>query len=290
MPFSGNLVHAAFLSWMQSAAPEIAAWLHEGKKRRLFTCSSLHHPLPAPKMREAEYKNVHLPLDPQKTYPVRITLLLGDLFPLLYETLMHFDMHEAATRYQPFMRLGKQSFLLQEVVLAEDPSGWCGHTSFAALVEQAKVRPLGSNALLTLDFASLTTFSWINVKNKIYGNYFAMAPLPHYIFPMLAIRWRETAPADLADIVQVERIEQYIRDDGIVLSDYDLHTHYVTFTDHPQRGFVGACTYQLRGPDEALTPEMPLTVRQQILLLAYFAFFTGIGYKTAMGLGQVRVR
>ncbi len=33
-----------------------------------------------------------------------------------------------------------------------------------------------------------------------------------------------------------------------------------------------------------------MTVRQQILLLAQFAFYCGIGYKTAMGMGQVRLR
>jgi CRISPR-associated endoribonuclease Cas6 len=62
----------------------------------------------------------------------------------------------------------------------------------------------------------------------------------------------------------------------------------VHFTRHPQRGFVGSCTYQLRGPDEPAMPEAPLTVRQQIFLLAMFAFYCGIGYKTAMGMGQVR--
>ena len=30
-------------------------------------------------------------------------------------------------------------------------------------------------------------------------------------------------------------------------------------------------------------------MRQQILMLAWLAFYCGIGYKTAMGLGQVRL-
>jgi CRISPR/Cas system endoribonuclease Cas6 (RAMP superfamily) len=49
------------------------------------------------------------------------------------------------------------------------------------------------------------------------------------------------------------------------------------------------CKYNLRGPDEEVkgTEEAPLTVRQQILLLAQLAFYCGIGYKTAMGMGQV---
>lgn len=35
--------------------------------------------------------------------------------------------------------------------------------------------------------------------------------------------------------------------------------------------------------------DTPLTIRQQIYLLARLAFYSGVGYKTAMGLGQVRL-
>src|SRR5437016_4389784 len=65
MPFSGELVHAAWLDWLRSAAPDVGSWLHEGNKPRLFTCSSLQFPVPVPRMREAERHNVHLPVDPE---------------------------------------------------------------------------------------------------------------------------------------------------------------------------------------------------------------------------------
>jgi CRISPR/Cas system endoribonuclease Cas6 (RAMP superfamily) len=61
------------------------------------------------------------------------------------------------------------------------------------------------------------------------------------------------------------------------------------FTNHPQTGFLGTCKYLLRAPDEPTTPEAPLTVRQQLLLLSQLAFYTGVGYKTAMGMGRTRV-
>ena len=115
MSFSGELVHGAWLEWLRAAAPDVADWLHEGNKRRLFTCSALQFPLPAQRMQQAERENVHLPLDPEKTYTVRITLLLSELFPLFYNSLMHFNMAELGTKRQPFMKIGKQSFLLEEV-------------------------------------------------------------------------------------------------------------------------------------------------------------------------------
>jgi len=289
MPFSGDLVHAAFLNWVRTSAPDVAAWLHEGNKRRLFTCSSLQFPLPLSRRREAERGNVHLPLHLEKVYSVRVTLLLGELFPLLYEALMRSGMDDATGNRQPFMQLGKQALLLQEAVLNDDASGWCGFTTLSTLVEQIKGAPVEKVQMLTLEFSSLTTFNRSNQNDKRYGNHYAMLPLPLYIFPILANRWSEFAPPPYADLVQRERIEQYILDDGIVIFDHNLQTHRVTFTNHPQRGFVGTCTYQLRGPDEATTIAHPLSVRQQILLLARFAFYAGIGYKTAQGMGQVRV-
>ena len=56
MPFSGELVHAAWLGWLGSAAPEVASWLHEGNKRRLFTCSSLQFPIAEEHMLEGKRK------------------------------------------------------------------------------------------------------------------------------------------------------------------------------------------------------------------------------------------
>lgn len=289
MPFSGELVHGAWLEWIRAAAPDVAATLHDGNKRRLFTCSSLQFPLPVERLRAAERENTHLPLRPEKTYSVRITLLMGELFPLFYNTLLHFNMTEFGAKKPPFMQLGKQTFLLEEVIAdRDDPRGWSGFTSFAHLVERAKEQKPGKEAPLTLEFASLTTFNWINIVDKTYGNFYARLPLPQYVFPWLARRWQTLAPPELAGVVQQERIERYLQLDGVVIEDYDLRPHRVQYALHPQRGFVGNCTYVLRGADEAVTPESPLTVRQQLLLLAQLAFYTGVGYKTPMGMGQVR--
>ncbi len=285
MPFSGELAHAAFLNWVGVAAPEVASWLHEGNKLRLYTCSSLRFPLPSTRVHEAERENKHLPLDPTKTYTLRVTLLRGELFPLLYEALLRFDMSTRGNQ-QPFMQLGKQAFALEEVTTT-DTSGWTGFTSYDALLEGARTSK--TRNAVGLEFASLTAFSW---TNKTYGNYYANMPLPSYIFPMLAKRWQAVAPEALTNSVQVERVEQYARDDGMILHEYDLHSHIVTFPRHPQQGFVGTSRYALRRDAEEIVREKNssmLSVQQQILLLAQFAFYSGIGYKTAMGMGQVRV-
>lgn len=290
MPFSGELVHGAWLSWLRDAAPEVATWLHEGNKRRLFTCSSLQFPIPVPRMRTAEVDNVHLPVEPEKYYTIRVTLLLGELFPFFHEALMQYNQHGTNEQKLPFMRLGKQTFYLEEVLIDnENRSSWTGFTTFTNLVEKAKSPKLGKVASLTLEFDSLTTFNRSSAKNRAYGNYSARLPLPEYLFPNLAKRWQDLAPAEYLDCINMDAINQYIADDGIIIADYDLKPHQVKFTTHTQVGFTGTCTYTLRGPDTAPTEQSPLTVRQQLFLLTQMAFYCGAGYKTAMGLGRTRV-
>ena len=77
----------------------------------------------------------------------------------------------------------------------------------------------------------------------------------------------------------------------MIIDDYNLKPHTVKFTTHWQPGSVGTCTYVLRRSNwgTSSTEEIPLTVRQQVALLARFAFYTGVGYKTAMGMGRARV-
>jgi CRISPR-associated endoribonuclease Cas6 len=188
------------------------------------------------------------------------------------------------------MRLGKQSLLLEEVVLEdENTTGWTGFTSFADIVEKVRTKKPGNVVPLKLEFSSLTTFNRGNAKNREYGNYSAVLPLPYYVFPNLARRWNELAPPELAHLVQRETIEQYALEEGVVIADYNLKPHSVKFTNHWQQGFVGTCNYLLRGPDDPVTVEASLTVRQQILLLAQLAFYCGVGYKTAMGMGRTRM-
>lgn len=296
MAFSGELVHGAFLRWLRETAPDVAAWLHDGNKRRLFTCSSLQFDFPPQRMLSAERENVHLPLDPQKTYFIRITLLLGELFPLLHEALMQF--YSNPQQVSPyFLQLGKQRFTLEEVILTPShPSGQCGFTSLTTLVEQAQ--QLRDHALeqCTLEFTYLTTFHRGSTREG-YGMHYALLPLPQYLFPNLAKRWEDIAPPELVGMVQRRLIEDYTLQDGAIISDYDLQPHHIHFTTHVQPGFVGRCTYLLRDArhvsiatteTSAEREVSPLSIRQQCWLLAQLAFYSGVGYKTSMGMGRTR--
>jgi hypothetical protein len=289
MPFSGELVHGAWMNWLREVAPDVAQQLHEGNKRRPFTCSSLQFPYAQDRILQAQKENVHLPLDPEKTYTVRLTLLDGQLFPLLYTIIMGKNELAARTTTRPFMQIGKQSFLLEEVISHDDdPFGWTGFTTCEYLVEQVKTKRLIPDQPLKMEFASLTTFNRVRYSVGRHGNHYARLPLPSYVFGGLAIRWQEIVPPALKQIVQPEQIQTFIETEGVVIDDYQLQTHKAHFAQYVQPGFIGSCQYLLRGPDDRPTAESPLTLRQQILLLSWFAFYAGVGYKSTMGMGQTR--
>jgi CRISPR-associated endoribonuclease Cas6 len=289
MPFSGELVHGAWMRWIREAEPAIAEHIHESGKRRLFTCSSVQFPLPQERLLRAQKENVHLPLDERQSYTLRITLLQGDLFPVLYELVMRMN-QRSFLEESTVIEIGKQRFALDAMISSpDDASGWTGYSSYEELVKLAQRQRLPASHPLTLEFSSLTTFHRLLTTDKRYGTYYALFPLAHYIFPGLAKRWHELAPPELTSVIQKERIETYIAREGIIIDDYQIQTHHVHFAEYMQRGFVGTCRYLMRGPDEAPADGSPLTIRQQLQLLSFLLFYTGVGYKTTMGMGQARL-
>jgi Uncharacterized conserved protein len=289
MPFSGQLVHGAWMKWLQTVAPEISDYLHGGNKRRLFTCSSLQLPLAQPRLLQVQRENIHFPLREQQTYTIRITLLRGELFPLLYEIIMNMNLRSQFSD-STAIQIGKQRFALEAMTTSEeDSAGWAGFSSYQKLAEQARQQRFSDAQPLTLEFATLTTFNRLTTPHKKYPSYYGQLPFPHFLFPGLATRWQELAPPELASLIQKEQIETYIAEEGIIIDDYQLQTHLVHFTDHQQRGFLGTCRYVLRGPDDAPAIEEGLTIRQQLYLLANLAFYTGVGSSPTMGLGQTRL-
>jgi CRISPR-associated endoribonuclease Cas6 len=289
MPFSGELVHGAWIRWLREISPEVAQHLHNGGKRRLFTCSSVQFPFPQDRLLRAQKENVHLPLAERQSHTIRLTLLSGYLFPLLYEMIIAMNKGSLFPE-STVIEIGKQRFVLDAMISSpEDASGWTGYTTYEELVALAQCQRFTATHSFSLEFASLTTFHRLLTTGKKYGAYYAQIPLPHYIFPGLAKRWHELAPPELASFIQKERIETYIAEEGIIIDDYQMQTHHVHFSEYVQRGFIGTCRYLMRGPDEAPSAEAPLTIRQQMQLLAWFAFYTGVGYKTTMGMGQTRL-
>jgi CRISPR-associated endoribonuclease Cas6 len=100
-------------------------------------------------------------------------------------------------------------------------------------------------------------------------------PLPRFVFLTLAEKWNRHSPVHLG-----EEIAQVLAE-RVLLSRYNLKTHMLDFGRYRQIGFTGRCEFRIEAENGDLWGRVPH-------LLADFAFYAGVGYKTTMGMGQVQ--
>ena len=65
----------------------------------------------------------------------------------------------------------------------------------------------------------------------------------------------------------------------VVACDH-LATHTLQYQNYAQKGFTGTCCYEIDGD---------LGVTQKLTMLAEFAHYASIGYRTTWGMGQTRL-
>lgn len=119
---------------------------------------------------------------------------------------------------------------------------------------------------LAMAFLSPTTFRTKGERNTLF-------PEPARVLGSLLSRWNAYAPSDLA----LHFGESVVA--GVRLSAYRLSTRMLDFGSYQEQGFCGQATYSL---GEGMSPDEVRAVQA----LGAFAFYSGIGAKTTMGMGQ----
>jgi CRISPR-associated endoribonuclease Cas6 len=247
----GHQVHAMFLHLVSRADPAYSDRLHNEPGYRPFTLSPL---------RGGAVQGQHMTLSANQTYQIRVTLLDGGYLWHCLSTLLL----EAGP--SP-VQIGDASLLFMRLLSTPgaDPTGWAGRTTWQELSS------LPTRPRLTLSFASPTAFN-------MSGNYFALVPEPPFVWESLLRTWNSYAPASL--LMEKQALRDVLSR-GIVVTDCDLSTYTLHFPTYTQKGFTGTCTYALQEDNEQMA---------YLARLAAFARFAGVGYKTTMGMGQVRIQ
>ncbi len=150
--------------------------------------------------------------------------------------------------------------------------------SYEALIESTNQSPPPDH--VTLQFLTPTTFRRSPPPEAPFGDapYDLPFPLPELAFGGLLSLWNTFAPRPLP-----RELRAFARD-CVVVSRYRLHTELVEFGSGRRGrvgGFVGTCRFAIRCPDTAW--------QRRIGLLAAFAPFAGVGWRTTMGLGQTQL-
>lgn len=251
----GHQAHAAFLDAIRVADPALSATLHaSGVPVRPFTMSPL--------LGTGRPRGDEVTLSPERTYALRCTVLDAAVYERFMARFLQSD-------GRPLLRLGRASLLIREIRTTPGSHPWAGYTTWQELADGAQPRPE-----LTLEFASPTAFSF---GQKAWGKKIVLLPQPELVFDSLARAWNLLAPASL----QVDRqaLAEYLKEHAVI-KQLRISTRMLRFARSPQVGFTGQATYGLMQADGA--------ARRQLAMLAEFAFYAGVGYKTTMGMGQCR--
>jgi len=159
------------------------------------------------------------------------------------------------------VRLGLAAARVEGIAFQPDTHPLVRSATYPTLAQNA-----GSHARVTLQFLSPTSFRAGAVQEIL--------PRPDLVFGSLFRAWQTFSPvtfdAGLGEALPMVRV-----------SDYDLRTELIHFGRYKVIGFKGRVSYT--APREANR-----ALQLALNTLADFAFFAGVGYKTTMGLGQVK--
>ena len=247
-PTQGYHAHALVLQVLQERDPELARELHDQPGPKPFTVSPLRG--------RFGRRGSNLWLSPAEVYWLRLTLLRDDVLARLLDALIHLPA-------ELDLRLESAAFGLRRIVTTPGQSEWAGFSSTEMLLAQA--RP---ERRLRLAFCSPTAFRSAGQRN-------VPLPLPGLVFGSLLAKWNEFAPTRLPEGLRA------VADEGLLVARYRLETRMLDFGRYREVGFEGICEYECA---EGVSAE----AAAQLGALADFAFYAGVGAKTAMGMGQAR--
>lgn len=263
--FAGYQSYAAFLDLLQQVDPDLSQRLHDLNQRKPFTISSLLE-LNGDNMPMANLRPT-ITLTPSRLYALRLTSLNATIVNTF--TMRFFTLDASTLR----VRLGNNAFQVVRVEgSAANGNVWVGRSSFVELGQAVPARSW------TFQFVSPTTFSM--GEQDWGGRKFVVMPEPHLVFDSLAGAWNTFAPENL-ERVDVYALKAYV-EKFMVVTSYNCQTAVLDFKQNRQLGFVGEVSYRVMEKNPSL--EMATLLHQ----LAGLALYAGVGYKTTMGMGQVR--
>jgi CRISPR-associated endoribonuclease Cas6 len=193
-------------------------------------------------------------------------------------TLLHEPAFEALLRRYllnrtlPHVRIGAVEFAIVDAFASGLSHPDCSHVGVLELQDRWNCDPETLSNSITLDFCSPTTFH-LGTDRETAERMWRTFPYPRTLFSSLRKRWQGMGGLEPGDDFDVW-VERHIDVEPINLMTY------TTFIEgNSVQGFVGRVRFRQRGDKRWLS---------LVHLLADLTFWTGVGYQTTRGLGQVR--
>jgi CRISPR-associated endoribonuclease Cas6 len=170
---------------------------------------------------------------------------------------------EALAIEQP-LNLGRTTVSIDNVAISCTP--WSGVATWADLLQPS------THPTMCFEFVTPTAIMKHDENNKRFSS---LLTTPRDIFNSLGQRWKKLNGPSLPD-----DLNAFLDKGGCFVSHNRTRTTTFRTRERTQIGFIGSVTYQCRTSD-------PVYV-SALNALARLAFFTGVGYQTARGMGLVR--
>lgn len=251
----GELAHAAFYAAVQAVDPVLAQQMHDAQERSAFSLSPLYGYWQSP-----QDGRIHVSQGQQGW--LRLGLLDDRLFAVFMQHLL--------TNSRPTIRLGDVHFAVSQVFGSPGSHPWVGYTTLDELRAQT-----ASPSRWVLQFESPTAIRWGNADSG--ARRVEVFPQPRMAIAGLRKRWD-----DLTGEAWGRDFEAWVERNVVVGRIWQWETQTFPYNRQSYIGGLGKLEYRLLDK----TSEPAVVHLNRLLQLA---FYTGIGYKTTHGLGQVRV-
>lgn len=249
----GRAIQGWFLGRIAAHDPALADRLHAGSALRPYTLSNL--------IGVGRPRDGRIHLHPECPCTLRLTALNAEMVKALAAAL------PAEGDVVP---LAEADLVVSGIVARAADHPWAGCATYTALIQALTLSPAPPPRTLRLRFASPTTFHARGLNVPF--------PLPGLVFGSLMQRWNAFAGVQLP-----EELREYA-ETTVEVGRYRTASDLASFergNKGAHVGFTGVVTYRPQHPD-------PYWARL-MHLLAVYSLWAGVGRRTTMGMGQVRL-
>lgn len=254
----GELAHAAFYATVQTADPALAAQIHDAQERKAFSLSPLYGYWESPQDHQ-----IHVGVGQEGW--LRVSLLDDRLFAVFVRHLLLDGPVQRAA-----LRLGRIRFAVTEALGNPGSHPWVGYTTLEALAALD-----ATPDRWVLDFASPTAIRWGDADNGV--RRVELFPLPRMAIAGLRKRWDDWTGQQWG-----RPFEEWVERNVVIGRIWRWETQTFPYRKQQYQGGLGRLEYRLLDTRDG---ERAAHLNRLLAL----AFYTGIGYKTTHGLGQVRI-
>jgi CRISPR-associated endoribonuclease Cas6 len=260
----GRAAQAWFLQQVTRAHPALASALHDEKGLKPYTLSTLldEHGRP---LQAGTW------LKPGQPLLLRITTLTEEMSALVEKRIIQ-NLPRRLTLY-------KMAFRVDEVFKNHLEHAWAGNSSFIEIAQDAALAKAGNT--LRLEFASPTAFRSNGLEIRL--------PLPGQVFRSLWAKWNAFCP----EVMRLHDLWPQFAENCILVSEMTaVNTVHWVFSEGRRgvAGFTGTVGFCLPSRRALAAEWRKYADGAEVVMqsLARFAFYSGVGHHTTLGMGQVR--